>query len=343
MRVMRSLIWAGLVMAWASGTVRDVSAQTGALDVSYGRWWHRSGGYSETYAATWQRALLGPFDYGLAVTHLNETSSAIDRSQTGGQLSLTLGGRRRGLYAIGAFGVGMRHEDGNLDSHWSAGGGYSIYPASFLRLGVEARYRVEDQATRGFWRLGTTDRRGLLVQAGIAFRFTGRSRGNPTNTERPSPAVPSGPAAPTEADVEAAVRDDGASEEAARLTTSIVQTALDNMGAPYRWGGTDQNGFDCSGLIHHAYAANGIILPRVSRDQARTGQFVEPQIDQIRPGDILGFAVEGTRVTHVGLYVGNGQFIHSASGGVSLSSLTSSDAYHRWWQQRWVVARRIID
>ncbi len=343
MKVMRSIFWTGLATAWFLGTVREVSAQTGALDVSYGRWWHRSGGYSETYAATWQRALIGPFDYGLAVTHLNETSSAIDRSQTGGQVSLAVGGRRPGLYAIGAFGVGMRHGDGNLDSHWSAGGGYSIYPASFLRLGLEARYRVEDQATRGFWRMDNTDRRGVVVQAGIALRFSRRSQGRPATTERPTPALASGPMAPAEADLEAAARDGGASEEVARLATSIVQTALDNMGAPYRWGGTDQNGFDCSGLIHHAYAENGIILPRVSRDQARTGQFVEPRIDQIRPGDILGFAVEGTRVTHVGLYVGDGQFIHSASGGVSLSSLTSSDPYHRWWQQRWVVSRRILD
>jgi cell wall-associated NlpC family hydrolase len=322
---------------------RDATAQGGALDVSYGRWWHRSGGHSATYAATWQRALVGPFDYGLAVTHLNETGSAVDRSQTGGQVSLALGGRRAGLYAIGAFGVGMRHDDGNLDSHWSAGGGYAIHPTSFLRLGVEARYRAEDQATRGFWRLDATDRRGLVVQAGIALRFNNRSRNRPVSPGRPSPAVISGPAAPTEEEVDTAVRTDGGSEEAARLTASIVQTALDNMGAPYRWGGTDQNGFDCSGLIHHAYAENGIILPRVSRDQARTGRFVEPQIDHIRPGDILGFAVEGTRVTHVGLYVGNGQFIHSASGGVNLSSLTSSDPSHRWWQQRWVVARRILD
>ena len=105
MTVFRSLVWSGLVLAWAPGMVQDASAQAGALDVSYGRWWHRAGGYSETYAATWQRALIGPFDYGLAVTHLNETNSAVDRSQTGGQLSLAVGGRRTGLYAVGAFGV----------------------------------------------------------------------------------------------------------------------------------------------------------------------------------------------------------------------------------------------
>ena len=115
------------------------------------------------------------------------------------------------------------------------------------------------------------------------------------------------------------------------------------MGTPYVWGGTGDNGFDCSGLIQYAYSEHGIILPRISRDQARYGEYVEPRVGNLQPGDILGFAVTGGRVSHVGLYVGNGQFIHSSSSGVKLSSLTSTDGDSRWYQQRWVVARRVLN
>jgi cell wall-associated NlpC family hydrolase len=116
------------------------------------------------------------------------------------------------------------------------------------------------------------------------------------------------------------------------------------MGTPYRWGGTDANGFDCSGLIQYAYGQVGIVLPRTSRDQSRMGSGVDRQVDALRPGDILAFSSDGTsRVTHVGLYVGDGQFIHSSSTGVKLSSLLADDGDSRWWQQRWIAARRIVE
>jgi cell wall-associated NlpC family hydrolase len=139
------------------------------------------------------------------------------------------------------------------------------------------------------------------------------------------------------------LKSSGASDETAALAAQVVNTALDAMGTPYRWGGSDDNGFDCSGLIQYAYAQHGILLPRASRDQIRMGLPVEPRLEALRPGDILGFSVERAGVTHVGLYVGNGQFIHSASGGVKLSSLTATDPDSRWWQQRLVAARRILN
>jgi cell wall-associated NlpC family hydrolase len=118
---------------------------------------------------------------------------------------------------------------------------------------------------------------------------------------------------------------------------------MDVMGTPYRWGGDGESGFDCSGLIQYAYGEHGLILPRTSRDQARLGQQVERSVGSLRPGDILGFADGGAGVTHVGLYVGDGMFIHSSSSGVKLSSLTAPEGDGRWWQQRWVQARRLIN
>lgn len=152
-------------------------------------------------------------------------------------------------------------------------------------------------------------------------------------------------------------RADPADEEAIRLATAartaagsgaaaaaqIVSTALAAMGAPYRWGGTGADGFDCSGLIQYAYAQHGISISRRSVDQAREGSEVSRDISTLMPGDILTFAAQpGGDVEHVGLYVGDGQFIHSARGGVQLSGLSAADPVGKWWFDRWVGARRVI-
>ncbi|MCH8992015.1 MAG: C40 family peptidase [Acidobacteria bacterium] len=148
---------------------------------------------------------------------------------------------------------------------------------------------------------------------------------------------------PSKSDINRIARSSGASSSAARTAADIVQTAIDVMGTPYRWGGTDDNGFDCSGLIQYAYGEHDVIIPRVSRDQARAGKYVERRVGDLRPGDILAFSVERTsRITHVGLYIREGNFIHGASRGVAISSLVATDGNSRWWQARWVSVRRIL-
>ena len=116
------------------------------------------------------------------------------------------------------------------------------------------------------------------------------------------------------------------------------------MGRPYEYGGTGENGegFDCSGLIQYAYAKHGIVLPRRSTDQARQGTKVDPKLERLRPGDLLTFSNRGGPVTHVGLYVGQSRFIHSATKGVQISTLSAVDPYGRWWYRRWVGVRRLI-
>jgi len=142
-------------------------------------------------------------------------------------------------------------------------------------------------------------------------------------------------------------------EEAIRLATAarasrapaaeIVGTALTVMGTPYRWGGTGTDGFDCSGLIQYAYAQHGITLARRSADQAQAGSEVPREIATLLPGDILTFSSEpGGSVQHVGLYVGEGRFIHSARGGVQISELSAADPVGKWWYDRWAGARRVL-
>ncbi|MFQ5703925.1 MAG: C40 family peptidase [Gemmatimonadales bacterium] len=321
-------------------------AQDHGVELSVGGWWHDSA--SVIYAATYYQALVGPLSYGIGVNHQTQVSGAGELRQTGGEFSLALGRGSSGPYVLAGVGLGIRHTDRNLSGQWSAGGGYAFRPLSFLSLGVEARYLVEDSDLRGFWRLRSFDRRGVALSGRLSIGLrprSARSRGRPRargTVGRPGRAdgdyTP-----PTESEIADNAGRDGASKEAVRLREGVVQTAIAVMGTPYRWGGTDANGFDCSGLIKYAYGEHGLIIPRVSRDQARTGMLVERAVEALMPGDILGFSVERAGVTHVGLYVGDGKFIHSASSGVKISNLAAKDSESGWWRARWVAARRIIN
>lgn len=327
-----------LLGALALPGASPLAAQGGRVDVAYGWWWHDT--LSTTFSAAYQNRLLGPFGYGLGVFHLDDSHSIPDGTMTGGELSLMLGGGG-GLYGVGSVALGIRHTDGNLDAVWSAGAGYRLSLFSVLSLGADVRYRVQDQSVGGFWRLDPTDRKGFSLQAFVALGAprAGRSRGGRGRGEPPPTFDP-----PSQSQLADAASGNGVSEESAGLAVSVVQTALDAMGTPYEWGGSDENGYDCSGLIHYAYGQHGILIPRVSRDQTRTGQLLPKQVSALRPGDILGFSTNGGGVSHVGLYVGDGSFIHSASsGGVKLSSLTATDPESRWWRDRWIVGRRILN
>lgn len=107
----------------------------------------------------------------------------------------------------------------------------------------------------------------------------------------------------------------------------VIEFACRMMGQPYLWGGTSQKGVDCSGLTKAAYLSEGAILPRNASQQARIGVGVDKSdIGGFEPGDLLFFGNQKTgRVNHVGLYIGDGRFIHS-SGRVKVNSLRRGDA-----------------
>jgi cell wall-associated NlpC family hydrolase len=135
--------------------------------------------------------------------------------------------------------------------------------------------------------------------------------------------------------------------EAEALGRDIVGTAREAMGRPYRFGGRGDGGggFDCSGLIQFAYGQHGVALPRVSVDQAQSGVGIPREVEQLLPGDLLTFSKKpgGMQVSHIGMYVGEGRFIHSSSSkGVAESALDDDDPAGRWWVRRWVGARRVL-
>jgi hypothetical protein len=111
------------------------------------------------------------------------------------------------------------------------------------------------------------------------------------------------------------------------LRDELVTTARRFLGVPYRWGGTDiDKGFDCSGLTMVCYRLNGLNLPRVSRSQYQAGRSVSKS--RLQKGDLVFFATNGgRRVSHVGMYIGNGQFIHAPRTGQKVRIEKLSDSF----------------
>jgi cell wall-associated NlpC family hydrolase len=109
----------------------------------------------------------------------------------------------------------------------------------------------------------------------------------------------------------------------ADIGSRAARIALEQVGVPYRYGGTGPSGFDCSGLVHYAYLNAGKVVPRTSR-QLWSGTAAVAR-HELRPGDVLFFEIEG-KMQHVGLYVGGDRFVHAPATGrtVSVGSLASA-------------------
>lgn len=99
------------------------------------------------------------------------------------------------------------------------------------------------------------------------------------------------------------------------------------IGVPYRYGGSDPHeGFDCSGLVYYAYARNGQAVPRTSRAQFDAAQKIP--IEQAAAGDLLFFQDQAS-LSHVGIYVGEGRFVHAPSSGRTVSLASLDEPYYR--------------
>ena len=109
------------------------------------------------------------------------------------------------------------------------------------------------------------------------------------------------------------------------VRSKIVFTALQMVGVPYRYGGESPEGFDCSGLVQYAYRSAGVSLPRTARDQLHASTPVA--LADAREGDLLFFRSKD--YSHVGIYLGQGRFVHAPSTGRTVSIANFGDAYYR--------------
>jgi len=161
--------------------------------------------------------------------------------------------------------------------------------------------------------------------------------GGPTARQAPPPDAPAPAPAPlpaASAPSKARASTSGSAFDAYALTG----TALALRGTPYRNGGADPAGFDCSGFTQYVFAQYGVALPRDVRDQFRAGKSVRPE--DLAAGDILFFATTDPGPSHVGIAIGGDEFVHapSSSGVVRVEHLSAA-----YWANRFLGARRIAN
>jgi cell wall-associated NlpC family hydrolase len=117
---------------------------------------------------------------------------------------------------------------------------------------------------------------------------------------------------------------------------ALSGTALSLRGAPYRNGGVDPSGFDCSGFVRYVYHQHGVAMPRETREQFRVGRTVDR--DRLEPGDLVFFSTVAPGASHVGIVIGGDQFVHAPSerGVVRVDNLGSA-----YWSTRFIGAKRV--
>jgi murein DD-endopeptidase len=115
-----------------------------------------------------------------------------------------------------------------------------------------------------------------------------------------------------------------------------ADVALSMLGKPYRYGGSTPRGFDCSGLVNYSFGQAGVRVSRETSTLRRQAALV--RASALRRGDLVFFDQEGKKYSHVGIYLGNGRFVHAPSSGgkVRTDSLEAD-----YWRRHFVEARRI--
>lgn len=119
---------------------------------------------------------------------------------------------------------------------------------------------------------------------------------------------------------------------------AVAARARAFTGAAYRAGGATPQGFDCSGFVQYLYERLGVRLPRTASEQFEVGRDVTPR--RLAPGDLVFFRTDRHRVTHVGVVVGDGTFIHAPN---ARSRVRADRLESRYWAERYAGARRVVE
>lgn len=160
--------------------------------------------------------------------------------------------------------------------------------------------------------------------------------GGPDPTPRPQLKHPKKKPAASTADAAANYREPLAvtGDEAYGLGAVVVRDALRYVGVPYVWGGASPGGFDCSGFTWYVYKLAGISIPRTADVQFAVGR---PIAGDPMPGDLVFFQTYDYGASHVGIYLGNGQFVNSIGDDVHIASFNSY-----YFRSRYIGARRFL-
>jgi cell wall-associated NlpC family hydrolase len=185
----------------------------------------------------------------------------------------------------------------------------------------------------------------LVVIAGCCAALAACASSGAVYTPRPFPVpggggpaaeLPGAPTPDTSAPVAPAAPGALAAPAAPADGYALSGTALSLRGAPYRFGGEDPSGFDCSGFVQYVYQQHGVPMPREVREQFRIGKTVDRS--RLEPGDLVFFSTVAPGASHVGIIIGGDQFVHAPSerGVVRVETLSA-----QYWASRFVGAKRV--
>jgi len=122
---------------------------------------------------------------------------------------------------------------------------------------------------------------------------------------------------------------------AANPGSAALLAAQSRIGTPYGYGGSGPDAFDCSGLVAYAYQQVGVSVPRTAAQQYALARPVPRS--ELRPGDLVFFRISGREVSHVGIYAGDGQFVHAPQTGGQVRTASLDD---EWYRERYAGAGR---
>lgn len=231
-----------------------------------------------------------------------------------------------GFVGIGQQGVSVPGEPMQSVSSFSYGGGASVPLFAGLRLAAELRQRRALGADAAYAMAGMGT--GREIRVGLTFGGRGGARRSGGRSRRGDVVLAGG----------------RSSTNASASARRVLATGDGYLGAPYLYGGEDpRTGIDCSAFTQLVFGRNGVRLPRTSRQQAAVGREVLMDFGVIRPGDLLFFASNGSRVDHVAIYAGGDRILHAtASGGeVRYDDLRSQRG--AWFVDHLVGVRRVLD
>jgi cell wall-associated NlpC family hydrolase len=155
----------------------------------------------------------------------------------------------------------------------------------------------------------------------------------------PAAAPPAEPTATSPAATSATVATESFTQHVRQKASDMVLTAMNFLGVPYRRGGNDaDSGFDCSGFTRHIFESSlGLVLPRRADEQARAKGLLAVKRDDLKPGDLVFFNTLRRTFSHVGIYIGEGKFIHAPKPG---GEVRVEDMRFSYWAKRFTGARR---
>jgi hypothetical protein len=238
-------------------------------------------------------------------------------------LNLLFGGvlNPYGFAGIGARSISTSPTFGDAVKTWSYGGGVAFPLGDAVSIQGEMRKRSPlgmSVFTPTEFTQGNEFRVGLDFRLGGG-RSTSRGGGSSGRGSSGTTVWPAG-------------------NNAAGAARRVVPRGEKYVGVPYVWGGETPKGFDCSGFVQYIYRAEGVELPRTSRQMAGSGFGVSR--NDMTVGDLMLFA-DGGPISHVAIYAGNGRFIHSSSSGNGVRYDNLNSERGRWYSQNLVAIRRV--